>query len=104
MKTKFLSVLALLAVLVIPVGPARASDAYEKYTEWYSDATKTEMVGWRQEYCDGTADSWGYQSAYRQSWNGNRCVDGGGSWQTWCSIPAYASCPASCAWCTYYNP
>lgn len=102
MKTKLVSLVLLLS-LVIAIAPVRASDAYEIYWEWYSDATMTEMVGYRYEYCGGTADYWGYQTAYSQRWVGARCVDGGGgTWQTWCAVPAGTPCPAQCAWCQYY--
>jgi len=103
MKSRALLILLLLGALAVALrAPAAyASDAYEKYIEWYSDATMTEVVGWRQEYCGGTIDAWGYQTAYRQSWNGERCVDGGGGWGTWCSLPYDYACPAQCAFCTY---
>ncbi|HKH49146.1 MAG TPA: hypothetical protein VKM72_31145 [Thermoanaerobaculia bacterium] len=63
-----------LAALVTPSAPVQAGDGYEKYIEWYSDATKTVMVGWRQEYCGGFSEQWGYQTAYRETWWGNECV------------------------------
>ena len=61
------------AALVVPPTPAQAGDGREKYIEFYSDATKTVMVGWRQEYCGGLSDSWGYQTSYRETWWGNEC-------------------------------
>jgi len=62
-----------LAALVAPSAPVQAGDGYEKYIEFYSDATKTVMVGWRQEYCNGLSDQWGYQTSYRETWWGNEC-------------------------------
>ena len=74
MKAKALAVLCMLAlVLLVSLAPAQAGDGYEKYTEWYSDATKTEMVGWRQTYCDGTAEVHGTQTAYSTTWLGAEC-------------------------------
>jgi|SRR3954451_8516526 hypothetical protein len=105
MKTRAFSVLALLAVLLVaPLAPARASDAYERYTEWYSDATKTEVVGWRQEHCGGTADADGYQTSYSQSWNGDRCIDGGGGGGYYVCYLGWWDphvCPAQCYACYY---
>jgi hypothetical protein len=63
-----------LVTLAVPPTPAQAGDGREKYTEWYSDATKTEVVGWRQDYCGGVSESWGYQTSYSQAWWGNECV------------------------------
>lgn len=72
---KVLAVLCMLAaVLFVSQVPAQAGDGYEKYTEWYSDATKTVVVGWRQTYCNGTADIWGTQTAYYDTWWGAECV------------------------------
>jgi hypothetical protein len=99
MKTKLLVVFAfLVALILLPLGPAQASDAYERYTEWYSDATHTQVVGWRQEYCNGTMDADGYQSAYHQSWNGDRCVEGGGGGAYVC-YGYNTLCPAQCYSC-----
>jgi hypothetical protein len=53
--------------------PASAGDGAEHYTEWYSDAAKTNMVGWREEYCDGTAYTWGTLTAYKTVWIGAPC-------------------------------
>ena len=75
MKAKALAILCtLIAVLFITLVPAQAGDGYEKYTEWYSDATKTEVVGWRQTHCDGTAETYGYQTAYHDTWFGAECI------------------------------
>lgn len=75
MKGKALAILSILvAVLFLMLVPAQAGDGYERYTEWYSDATKTVMVGWRQTYCDGTAEIHGYQTPYHETWLGAECV------------------------------
>lgn len=72
---KALAVLCMLAlVLFVSLVPAQAGDGYERYTEWYSDATKTVMVGWRQTYCDGTAETHGSQTAYHETWLGAECA------------------------------
>ena len=102
MKTKLLALTVLCVALFLPLDVARASDAHEVYWEWYSDATKTEVVGWRWQYCDGSIDADGYQSAYSQRWVGATCLDGSSPWETWCAVPAESACPAQCAWCTYY--
>ena len=75
MKAKALAILSILAaVLFLMLVPAQAGDGYEKYTEWYSDATKTVMVGWRQTYCDGSAEIHGTQTPYYDTWFGAECV------------------------------
>lgn len=64
---------ALLLTLIVPLLPASAADGSERYTEWYSDAAKTNVVGWREEYCDGTAYTWGVQTQYKTVWIGAPC-------------------------------
>lgn len=100
MRIKAVVVVSLfLAAVVIHFVPAQAGDGYEKYIEWYSDATKTEVVGWRHQYCGGTADSEGYQTSYREQWLIGECVDGG-SWNgTICNYQAGYLCPAYCSAC-----
>lgn len=74
MKLKALVVAGLFFVaLALPFVPVQAGDGYERYTEWYSDAAKTNLVGWRQDYCNGTSDFWGYQTAYKEIWIGAAC-------------------------------
>lgn len=74
MKAKRLVfVFVLLLALIVPLLPASAADGSERYTEWYSDAAKTNLVGWREEYCDGTAYIWGTQTAYYTVWIGAPC-------------------------------
>jgi hypothetical protein len=105
--TKYFQLSALVVVLAIvtltlPSTPAQAGDGREKYIEWYSDATKTEVVGWRQEYCGGTADSWGYQTSYRETWWGNECVDSSGGWAGLVCSYGLPGCPYCCsAYCSY---
>jgi hypothetical protein len=103
MKTKALAVLCLLlVVLFIDLVPAQAGDGYEKYIEWYSDASKTEVVGWRHMYCNGGMESEGYQTSYRETWFLEECVENWGSGWTGspCNYqpPGYY-CPASCSYC-----
>jgi hypothetical protein len=102
MKVKALVVFCLfLAALTIPIVPAQAGDGYEKYIEWYSDATKTEVVGWRQEYCNGTREAEGFQTSYRESWFGEMCEENwsSGYWVCQLSGSSYTSCPAQCSIC-----
>jgi hypothetical protein len=105
MKARALIVLCVvLTVLNLPLAPAGAADGSERYTEWYSDATKTDVVGWRQENCGGSVDSYGYQTAYKEIWIGNRCEDGGG-WAGYACGYSYQGgqpvCPAQCAYCYF---
>jgi hypothetical protein len=101
MKTKTLAILCLsLVALVLHLVPAQAGDGWEKYIEWYSDASKTEVVGWRYQYCGGTSDSEGYQTSYREQWFIAECVEGGGGWTgTVCNYQSGFICPAHCAYC-----
>jgi hypothetical protein len=101
MKVKALVIFCvLLAALTLSLMPAHAGDGYEKYIEWYSDATKTEVVGWRQQNCGGFWESEGYQTAYREQWIGAECVEGGGSGGgTVCYYQNGFICPAYCSYC-----
>jgi hypothetical protein len=79
-----------LAAMVFPLAPARAVGFYEKYTEWYADATKTEVVGWRYQSCNGVVEAEGYVTAYRKVWFLDECADGGGGS---CTSEVVGSCP-----------
>lgn len=65
---RFAVIGAFLVALVFPPPSARAVGGYEKYTEWYTDATETEVTGWKTQHCDGTVDGEGYVTQYRHVW------------------------------------
>jgi hypothetical protein len=56
---------ALLALLVLGVvSTVQSMPANEVYTEFYSDNTYTDMVGWKFRGCTGS-NQWGVRSDYR---------------------------------------
>lgn len=105
MKLKALIVCSLfIAALFLPFDRVQAGDGYEKYIEWYSDASKTDVVGWRHQKCDGVWESDGYQTSYRQQWLMEECVEdwgGGGYYVCNLSGSTYTNCPAQCSICVY---
>lgn len=49
---------------------------YEIY--YYSDASKTQEVGWEYQHCDRFADSYGQSTAYKTQYRIGFCGYGGG--------------------------
>lgn len=99
----FAIISAFLVAAVFPPTPAGAVGAYEKYTEWYADATEQELIGWRYQHCDGSVEADGYVTSYRHVWYLNTCSDGGGGGlSTGCRYQLTRNgylCPAQCASC-----
>src|ERR1044072_3493524 len=69
---------ALMIALAIPT-PAQAVGIYDKYTEWYSDASGTELVGWRWQHCDGSMEADGYVTKDSHVWLNEACAGGDGT-------------------------
>lgn len=55
------------ATVIVPAAPAQARACtinHYCYTTWYSDASRTVVVGQLFEDCDGTRSMWGVRSPY----------------------------------------
>src|SRR5262245_451865 len=101
-RIKMLTILSLLlAWAVLPLVPARAVGLWEKYTEWYADATMEEVVCWRFQHCDGTFEAEGYSTSYRQTWLLEECSADGGDVYNACRYVSdpHWHCPAYCSFC-----
>ncbi|MEV5894094.1 DUF6289 family protein [Nonomuraea fuscirosea] len=62
------TVLAVAAVTVVTTGPAEARACKHGHacaTIFYSDSTRTTVVGEKYEGCDGSVDMWGVRSGYQ---------------------------------------
>ncbi|MFC4114068.1 DUF6289 family protein [Nonomuraea zeae] len=61
------TVLALAAVTTVTTGPAQARACKYNYacvTVFYSDSTRTTVVGEKYEDCTGVVDMWGVRTGY----------------------------------------
>ncbi|MEV5328917.1 DUF6289 family protein [Nonomuraea sp. N2-4H] len=61
------TVLAVAAVTAVTASPAEARACkigHACVTVFYSDSTKTTVVGEKYEECDGRVDSWGVRTGY----------------------------------------
>jgi hypothetical protein len=55
------------AAVLVPAAPAQARACiiqHECYTTWYSDSSRTVVVGEKYEGCYGTISMWGVRSPY----------------------------------------
>ncbi|MEU8357337.1 DUF6289 family protein [Nonomuraea sp. NPDC048882] len=62
------TVLAVAAVTAVTTGPAQAracKHGHACVTVFYSDSTRTTVVGEKYEDCDGAVDMWGVRSGYQ---------------------------------------
>lgn len=55
------------AAALVPAAPAQARACiiqHECFTTWYSDSSRTVVVGGKYEDCFGNISTWGVRSAY----------------------------------------
>ncbi|SEG96989.1 hypothetical protein SAMN05444920_110176 [Nonomuraea solani] len=66
-RRALLATLLALAAVSVAAAPAQAracKHGYTCVTVWYSDSTRTVVVGEKYEDCEGNAEMWGTRSGY----------------------------------------
>lgn len=59
--------MAVVATLLVVPSPAQARFCLPDHTcdtQWFSDPEKTNQVGGRREWCDGSMSTWGVRGPY----------------------------------------